>query len=105
LPIRPIDIVKSHDASQYKQIQNQRVQHEQVHINKNFQELVQAETSRPTGATKSENNEFRYDAKEEGRNTYNGSSKRQKRDRDKQKDDKGPHNKGSGGSGGIDILV
>ena len=34
MPIRPIDIVRSHEASQYKQVQNQKVLHEQVQIEK-----------------------------------------------------------------------
>lgn len=104
MPIRPIDVVKTQDVSQYKQIQNQRAQHEQVHINKSFRDLVQAETSRPTETTKSENNEFLYDAKEEGRNSYSGSNKRQKREKDKQ-NDKGSDNNRTGRPGGIDILI
>lgn len=103
MPIRPIDIVKSHEASQFRHLQNQRLQHEQVHISKNFQNQIQAEISRPVETTKSENNEFRYDAKEESRNKYSGQKGQKKQKGDKNKDkgsglDRGRH-------GGIDILI
>ena len=55
MPIRPIDIVKSHEASQYRHLQNQKLQHEQVQISKDFQNLIQAESSRPVETAKSEN--------------------------------------------------
>lgn len=102
MPIRPIDIVKSHDASQYKHLQNQRLQHEQVQISKNFQNLIQAEAQRPVETTKSDNNEFRYDAKDESRNKYKGQNNSKKQQQDKSKN-KGTDNKGR--PGGIDILI
>jgi len=103
MPIRPIDIVKSHEASQYRHLQNQKLQHEQVQISKDFQNLIQAESSRPVETAKSENKEFRYDAKEEGRNKYKGpkGNKKQNQDKDKKK---GPgYNERR--PGGIDILI
>lgn len=103
MPIRPIDIMKSSEVSQYKQLQNNRAQHEQLQLSKNFQDLVQAETSKATETTKSENKEFRYDAKDKGRNSYSGNNKK-KPNKDK-KDDKGFDKDNSDGSGGIDILV
>lgn len=103
VPIRPIDIVKSHEFTQYKHQQNQKVQHEQVQISKSFQNLLKSEASRPVETTKSENNEFRYDAKEESRNSYNGSGKKRQ---DKHKDEKEPGKiENTGRPGGIDILI
>lgn len=104
MPIRPVDIVRSQDASQYKHIQNQKAQHEQVQISKSFQNLIQDEASKPVHTTKSENKEFRYDAKEESKNSYNGSGGQGKRDRDKKKKDGGSDNN-TGRPGGIDILI
>ncbi len=104
MPIRPIDVVKSHDISQYKQIQNQRSQHEQVQISKSFQNLIHEEASKTVNTTKSENKEFRYDAKEEGRNTYKGSGGKNKHDQKKQKREMKPNNN-TGRPGGIDIQV
>ncbi len=49
MPIRPIDIVRSHEASQYKQVQNQKVLHEQVQIEKNFQNMIQAKGLKACG--------------------------------------------------------
>lgn len=103
MPIRPIDIMKSQEVSQYKNAQNQRAQNEQVQISKNFQNLIQKEASKPVQTSKSENHEFRYDAKEESGNSYNGSGEKGKKDKDKKKDN-GPMNK-SDRPGGIDILV
>ncbi|HPU62913.1 MAG TPA: hypothetical protein PK304_02045 [Mobilitalea sp.] len=101
MPIRPIDIVKSHDASQYMNLQKQKIQHEQVQISKNFQNIIQAEASRPVETTKSENNEFRYDAKEESRNKYKGPKYKKKQ---KESNNKKTGNTG-GRPGGIDILI
>lgn len=104
MPIRPIDIVKSQDASQYKHSQNQRAQNEQAQISKSFQNMVQDEASKPVQANKSENKEFRYDAKEESRNAYGGSAGKGKEDKNNKKKHGGPDNK-SDRPGGIDILI
>lgn len=103
MSIKPIDIVKTHEVSQYQHIQNQKVHHEQVQISRDFQNQIQYQASRPVETTKSENNEFRYDAKEEGRNKYRGpkGGKKQKQDNSK---DKGT-GKDMGRPGGIDILI
>ncbi|TAH69613.1 MAG: hypothetical protein EWM47_06475 [Anaerolineaceae bacterium] len=105
MPIRPIDVMKTQEVSQYKQIQNQKPQHEQVQISKSFQNLIQAEASKTVQTSKSENNEFRYDAKEEGRNSYSGSSGKGKKDQEKQNKDNKSYNKTGKRPGGIDILI
>lgn len=104
MPIRPIDVMKSHEVSQYKHIQSQKAQHEQVQIGKTFQNMIEAEASKPVQTTKSENKDFRYDAKEEGRNSYSGSGGKGKQDKDKKNSDSGSDNN-TGRPGGIDILV
>lgn len=104
MPIRPIDVMKSQEVTHYKQIQSQKPQHEQVQISKNFQNLIQSEANRPVQTTKSENKEFRYDAKEEGRNSYKGNSGKDKRDKENNNKDKEFDNN-TGRPGGIDILI
>jgi hypothetical protein len=79
MPIRPIDIMKTQEVSQYKHIQNQKTQHEQVQISKNFHNMIQTESSKPLQTNKSENKE-------------------------NENKDKGPENK-SKRPGGIDILI
>ena len=76
MPIRPIDVVKSQEVSQYKQMQSQKYQHDQVQISKNFQSMIQAEATKTVQTTKSDHREFRYDAKEEGKGSYSGSGRR-----------------------------
>lgn len=104
MPIRPIDVMKSQEVSQYKQIQSQKTQHEQVQISKSFQNLIQSEATKTMQTSKSENKEFRYDAKEESKNSYSGSGGKRKQDSDKQNKDNESDNK-TGRPGGIDILV
>ncbi len=104
MPIRPIDIMKSQEVTQYKHNQSHKAQHEQVQISKSFQNMIQADSSKPVQTTKSENKEFRYDAKEESKNSYKGSSGQGKKKQDKQNKNNGSDNN-SDSSGGIDILV
>ncbi|NLL72932.1 MAG: hypothetical protein GX237_05335 [Clostridiales bacterium] len=106
MPIRPVDIVKTPDVAQYRQAQTQRAQHEQVHINKNFNDMVREEISKPVETLKADNREFRYDAKEESRNSYSGKGSKKRRDKDKKKGDQGSDdNNKTGGARGIDILI
>lgn len=102
MPIRPIEIMKSQEASQLKHIESHRNQHEQVQINKNFQNLIQAENSRTMQTSKSDTKEFRYDAKEKGNNSYYGSPNKENKEKEEEKknDTREPEK-----SGGIDILV
>ncbi|NLO10730.1 MAG: hypothetical protein GX129_12815 [Clostridiales bacterium] len=104
MPIRPIDVMKSQEVSQYKHIQSQKTQHEQVQISKSFHNLIESEANKPLQTTKSDNKEFRYDAKEESKNSYKGRGGKGKGDRENQnKDDESDNN--TGRPGGIDILV
>ncbi|MDI9489514.1 MAG: hypothetical protein QM222_09340, partial [Bacillota bacterium] len=78
------------------------VLHEQVQIEKNFQNMIQEKASKPVETTKSDNKEFRYDAKEESRNKYKGSDNKRNKSRDTNKS-KETINKAK--PGGIDILI
>lgn len=101
MPIRPIDIMKSQEVSQLKHLESHRSQQEQVQIGKSFQNLIANESARPNQTTKSENKDFRYDAKEKGTNSYTGSQgKRQEKKEEQPKDRKSPEK-----SSGIDILI
>lgn len=104
MPIRPIEIMKSQEASQLKHVESQRNQHEQVQINKNFQNLIQAENSKTTHTAKSDNKDFRYDAKEKGQNGYSGSPNRDHTGKEKEEEKKNETREPEK-SGGIDILI
>lgn len=101
MPTRPIDIMKSQEVSQLKHLESHRNQQEQVQIGKSFQNLISNESARPNQTTKSENKEFRYDAKEKGQNSYAGSQgKKREKNEEQQKDKSSPKK-----STGIDILI
>lgn len=101
MPIRPIDIMKSQEASSLKQFSNQKIQHEQVQISKSFNTMIQQEQRKTTNTAKSDNMEYRYDAKEKGNNSYFGTGGRKKnKQEDQKKESKEPKK-----SGGFDILI
>lgn len=101
MPIRPVEIIQSQGASQYKHIESQRTIHQQIQTNQNFQKLIKQEQSKTTGPAKSENHEYRYDAKEKGNNSYYGSGNKKKNKDGKKEEKKQPPKCG----GGIDILI
>ena len=101
MPIRPINIIQSQEASQLKHIDSQRIQREHVTIDKDFSNLIQKEQTKTIKTTKSENKEYRYDAKDKGKNSYFGSgSKKQEQEEENKKESKEPTK-----SGGFDILI
>lgn len=100
MPIRPIEILRSQEASQLKHMESQRLQHTQEQLGKSFQSTIVKEQQKPTQAAKSENMEYRYDAKEEGNNKYFGSGKKKQSKENEKKESKGPQK-----SGNIDILI
>lgn len=103
MPIRPIEIMKSQEASQYKHIESQRIQHEQVQVEKSFQSMIKEEATKTTQTAKGENTNYRYDAKEKGRNSYSGSGSRKQKKEEEKGSKEGP--KGPTRPGGIDILI
>lgn len=100
MSLGPLDIVKTQEATQIKQMELQRAQHTQEQISRNFQNMVHEELQKPNQTTKTDNNEYRYDAKEKGNNPfYKQSGKKEDRKKEK-KESKLP-----GKNGGIDLLI
>lgn len=98
----PLDIVKTQEVTQIKQIENQRSQHTQDQISRNFQNIVQQEHTKPVQATKAENTEYRYDAKEKGNNQYTNDKKKKNEDKKKKELNQ---SKEPPKAGGIDIFI
>jgi hypothetical protein len=103
MPIHPIDIVKSQEASQLKQMDHNKNMHEHTIISRNFQNTIRQEQTKTVQTAKSDNNDFRYDAKEKSKNSYfeSGSKKKEK---DKKEENK-KNLKDPPKQGGIDILI
>lgn len=101
MPVGPIEIIRAQEATQIRHMDAQRAQHAQEQLSKNFQNMIQQEQTKPTQTAKSDNNEYRYDAKEKGNNQYSGSKGKN------QKKEEKPSGKPKDGTkgGGIDILV
>ncbi len=101
MAVNRIDLVKLPEVSQYKHMENQRIQHAQNVIGQNFQNLVEQQHQKPQGTTKSENPELHYDAKEKGSNEYDSSrNKKKKGKQEEKKNTKVPPR-----SGGFDIKI
>lgn len=83
MPIRPIDIIsmpnRSQEASQVHQEANQRNQQAQSQLNAIYNKDIKHNSQQTVKTTKSENNEYRYDAKEKGNNSYQGNKKGKKK--------------------------
>ncbi|MGF7144743.1 hypothetical protein HNQ56_003175 [Anaerotaenia torta] len=96
MQVGPLEPIRAQEATQIKHMDTQRAQHNQDQLGRNFQNMVQAEQRKPVEASKSEQKEYRYDAKEKGNNQYQGSGKnRQKKEKAKEQSEpvkKIPHN-------------
>ena len=103
MPIRPVEIIQSQEASQYKHIESQRTVQEQVQNSNHFQNQIKQDRMTAKKPTKSENSEYRYDAKEKGSNQYYGMGNKKKKNKNKKdsKEDK----KSPPKIGGIDVLI
>jgi hypothetical protein len=102
MPVRPIEVIRAQEATQIKHIDNQKFQHAQEQLSRNYQNNVQNERNKPNQTAKSENHEYRYDAKERGNNQYN-SSKKKKDSKEGKKDSK--EGKSVQKQGAFDILI
>jgi hypothetical protein len=100
MSVNPIDIIRTQEASQIKHIENQRTQHMQDQVSKNFEAMIEQEQQKPKEPTKSENTEYRYDAKKKGNNQYYGDG-HNKKEAKKEK----PKMNAKPNDGGIDILI
>lgn len=103
MPIRPIELIQTQNAAPVKHVEHTKVPHEQVQINKNFQESIAHQRKKTIQADKSENKEFRYDAKERGNGQFSNSSqsKQQKKNEASEKDNRSNPVK----RGGLDIKI
>jgi hypothetical protein len=103
MPVGPIEVIRAQEATQIRHMDTQRAQHAQEQISRNFQNMVQQDQRKPVETAKTDNTEYRYDAKEKGNNQYKGSSGKQSKKENNKSDSK----KGTDipKSGGIDILI
>lgn len=103
MSVGPIDIMRTQEASQIKHIELQRAQHQHDQSSINYQTMVENEHNKPKELTKSDNPEYRYDAKEKGNNQYYGSNNKKKEKKDEEKKD--GKDKKSPGKGRFDMLI
>lgn len=101
MPINPIDIMRTQEATTIKHMESTRAQHAQEQISKNFQTIVEQQHNKPKETTKSDNPEYRYDAKEKGNNNYYSSNGEKK----KKKEEEKKESKQTLKSGGFDVLI
>ena len=99
MSITRVDIIRSQEAAQLKHMDLQRSQQAQVEIAKSFQKKVNQEQQKPVKASKSENNEYRYDAKEKGNNQYKDTGNKKDNKEKKSESKEAIH------TGGIDLLI
>lgn len=83
MSIRPIDMMvmpnRSQEASQQQNVNNARQVHAQDSIQAQFSTEVRHNSEQTVKMEKSENNEYRYDAKEKGNSSYHGSQGKNKK--------------------------
>ncbi len=105
MPIRPIDIIsipnRSQEASLTHHESIQRAQQAHSQLNDIFNKGIKHNSEQTVKTTKSENTEYRYDAKEKGNNSYQGNQNQSKKKNAKQEDTKPKNNKGSK----FDIMI
>lgn len=107
MPINPIDIMRTQEASTIKHMESSRTQHAHEQLSKNFQTLIEHEHNKPKETTKSDNPEYRYDAKEKGNNEYygpGGKKREKKEEKEKSKDNQNEASK-TPKSGGFDVRI
>lgn len=105
MSLKPIDVMKSQGVSHFKHIESQRSHHEQVQISKHLQDTIREERTKTTQTFKSENNEFRYDAKEKGNGSYPGYRNHSRKKDNKQDNKNDKETSKPTKFGGIDILI
>jgi len=101
MAINPIDVIRTQEASTFKQMENARAHHVHDQINKDFQNLVEREQNKPKETTKADNMEYRYDAKEKGNNQYYGSGGKKKEKKEEEKKESKQQSK----KHGFDIMI
>ncbi len=103
MPITPIEIAamapKSQEASLYRHQESQKPINEQLIIGQQFNNHIKHDNQQTVKTIKSDNREYRYDAKEKGNASYSDSKQ------NKKKKDKGAVPKDNFRSGSIDIKI
>lgn len=88
MPITRIDIAtmapKTQEVTLHKQQENQKPLHDQMQIHQQFNGEIKHNSQMTVKTIKSDNKEYRYDAKEKGNSSYIGSNGSKKKKKDKQ---------------------
>ncbi len=83
MSIPPIERVlvptKSQEASQFQHAQMQKQTHAQEQLGVQYNNMVRHNSEQTVKMTKSENNEYRYDAKEKGNGKFSGKKQGKKK--------------------------
>lgn len=107
MPITPIETAamapKSQAVTQIKQPDIQKPIVEQLNLNQQFNKDIQHNSMQTVRAFKSDNNEYRYDAKEKGNGTYPNQNK--KNGKGNKKDNNLGIKKNNNRPGSIDIKI
>ncbi len=92
MPITPIEVAamvpKSQDASYHRQQQTQKPINEQIQIHQHINTEIKHNNQQAVKTQKSDNKEYRYDAKEKGNNNYSGSKGKKNKKEQEQKGSK-----------------
>lgn len=94
MAIPPIEVLamapKSQEVTPYKVAQHDKPMHDQSHIGSQLQQEVRHNSQQAVKMSKSENNQYRYDAKEKGNNSFQKNQK--KKSKEQQNQDKKKQN-------------
>ena len=82
MQVGPIEVIRAQEATQLRHMDSQRLEHAQEQMNRSFKDMILQDQNKPTETEKSDNYEYRYDAKEKGNNQYSkqGSKKQGKQE-------------------------
>jgi hypothetical protein len=79
---------RSQEASQQQNVNHAKQVHAQDSLNAQFNTEIRHNSEQTVKMTKSENNEYRYDAKEKGNGSYHGSQGKKKEQEEKEDKEK-----------------
>lgn len=106
MSITPIEIAamapKSQEVSYYRHQESQRPLTEQAQISHQQNNQIQQNSRQTVKTAKTDNMEYRYDAKEKGNTSYSGNQKKKQKDKETNKP---MMSKDSTHSGSIDIKI
>ncbi|MDF2951111.1 MAG: hypothetical protein K0S18_694 [Anaerocolumna sp.] len=106
MPIKPIDIVtmapKSQEVSHFKHQESQKTLNEQAQLSNQFNSQIKHNNQQAVKTLKGDNQEYRYDAKEKGNNSYNQNKDKKKKDKN---DNSEPQSNAKISPGSFDIKI